>query len=139
MDLPFALVEVDAALVGDAVALDETLLDGYTFVNITGDTECPLVLGGTVTLDEGQDITCTIKLTNPSNTLPVPPLKGTILFIGQDRRTPQLFEILSTQPVEASIDPGKTFEKKMEPFTTTYDSERASCPGGRAATKKWVS
>jgi hypothetical protein len=70
-----------------------------------------------------QDITCTIKLTNPSNTVPVPPLKGTILFIGQDRRTPDLFEILSTQSLEASIEPGKTFEKKMEPFTTTYDSD----------------
>ena len=43
-----------------ALALDETQLTGYTFVSITGDAKCPAVLGGTVTLDEGDDITCTI-------------------------------------------------------------------------------
>jgi hypothetical protein len=41
-------------------AIDETLLSGYTFVDITGDPECPAVLGGTVTLDEGENVTCTI-------------------------------------------------------------------------------
>ena len=41
-------------------AFDETQLTGYTFVSITGDAKCPAVLGGTVTLDEGDDITCTI-------------------------------------------------------------------------------
>ena len=43
-----------------ALALDETQLTGYTFVSITGDPKCPAALGGTVTLDEGDDITCTI-------------------------------------------------------------------------------
>jgi len=42
-------------------ALDETLLTGYNFVSITSDTKCPAALEGTVTLDEGEDITCTIK------------------------------------------------------------------------------
>lgn len=41
---------------------------GYTFVSITGSPECPAVLGGTATLDEGEAITCTI--TNDDN----PPL-----------------------------------------------------------------
>jgi hypothetical protein len=41
-------------------AINETLVDGYTFVSITGDPECPASLGGTVTADEGEDITCTI-------------------------------------------------------------------------------
>ena len=41
-------------------ALNETQLSGYTFTSIAGDTKCPVVLGGTVTLDEGDDITCTI-------------------------------------------------------------------------------
>lgn len=40
-------------------ALNETQLAGYQFVSITGDF-CPLTLGGTVSLDEGQDISCTI-------------------------------------------------------------------------------
>jgi hypothetical protein len=38
---------------------------GYHFVSITGDPECPSVLGGTATLNEGQAITCTI--TNAKN------------------------------------------------------------------------
>jgi hypothetical protein len=41
-------------------ALDEVGLAGYSFVSITGDAKCPGVLGGTVTLDEGEDVTCTI-------------------------------------------------------------------------------
>ncbi|MFH0828989.1 MAG: NEW3 domain-containing protein [Candidatus Kerfeldbacteria bacterium] len=42
------------------IALNEAGLTGYSFVNITGDEECPSVLGGTVTLDESAAITCTI-------------------------------------------------------------------------------
>ncbi len=44
-----------------AYAIDETQLTGYDFVSITGDSKCPKVLGGAITLDEGDDITCTIK------------------------------------------------------------------------------
>jgi uncharacterized repeat protein (TIGR01451 family) len=43
-----------------AYALNETQVFGYDFVSLTGDQKCPAVLGGTVTLDEGEDITCTI-------------------------------------------------------------------------------
>lgn len=42
-------------------AIDETGLTGYSFVEITGDAKCPELLKGTVTLDEGEDLTCTIK------------------------------------------------------------------------------
>jgi hypothetical protein len=45
--------------------INETGRVGYTFVSITGDPECPAVLGGTATLSEGQNITCTI--TNHKN------------------------------------------------------------------------
>ncbi|MFZ2719822.1 MAG: SipW-dependent-type signal peptide-containing protein [Minisyncoccia bacterium] len=38
---------------------------GYTFSSITGSAQCPLVLGGTATLSEGEAITCTI--TNDDN------------------------------------------------------------------------
>ncbi|HEY7600319.1 MAG TPA: right-handed parallel beta-helix repeat-containing protein, partial [Candidatus Limnocylindrales bacterium] len=41
-------------------AIDEAGLAGYSFVDITGDAECPALLGGTVTLDEGTNVTCTI-------------------------------------------------------------------------------
>jgi len=40
-------------------AINEAGLTGYQFVSITG-ANCPQSLGGTVTLNEGQEITCTI-------------------------------------------------------------------------------
>ncbi|MGL5018880.1 MAG: hypothetical protein ACRDBP_12165, partial [Luteolibacter sp.] len=70
-----------------------------------------------------QEISCTVKLTNPSLKEAVPPLKGKILMIGQDRRTPDFFKILSSQAVEASIKPGATFVQEMESFVTSYDSD----------------
>lgn len=42
------------------IAINEVGLFGYAFVDITGDEKCPEALGGTVTLDEGEEITCTI-------------------------------------------------------------------------------
>ncbi len=42
------------------IALNEAGLAGYSFVSLTGDGKCPSVLGGTVTLDEGEHVTCTI-------------------------------------------------------------------------------
>jgi uncharacterized repeat protein (TIGR01451 family) len=43
-----------------SISLNETVLEGYDFVDITGDSKCPSVLGGSLTLDEGENITCTI-------------------------------------------------------------------------------
>ena len=40
--------------------INETGFAGYSFVNITGNAKCPVVLGGTATLNEGEAITCTI-------------------------------------------------------------------------------
>lgn len=45
--------------------INEDGRSGYSFVSITGDAECPAVLGGSVTLDEGEAIICTI--TNNKN------------------------------------------------------------------------
>ena len=45
--------------------INEVGRTGYTFVSISGDAQCPAVLGGTATLNEGQAITCTI--TNRKN------------------------------------------------------------------------
>ncbi len=44
----------------EAITLNEAGLFGYSFVSITGDTKCPSVLGGTVTLNEGENLVCTI-------------------------------------------------------------------------------
>jgi hypothetical protein len=43
-----------------AIALNEAGLTGYNFVSLTGDAKCPSVLNGTVTLNEGETVTCTI-------------------------------------------------------------------------------
>lgn len=42
------------------ITINETGHAGYGFVSITGDEDCPRVLGGTTSLKPGQDITCTI-------------------------------------------------------------------------------
>lgn len=44
-----------------AQAINEAGLTGYGFVNITGDAKCPAILGGNVTLNEGESVTCTIN------------------------------------------------------------------------------
>jgi hypothetical protein len=72
---------------------------------------------------EKQEISCTVKLTNPSLATAIPTVSGKIVFIGEDRRTPELLQILSVQDVEAAIEPGKTFVKEMDAFFTTYDSD----------------
>lgn len=42
-----------------AHTITQDAVPGYT-ASISGDAECPLILGGTATLDEGEAITCTI-------------------------------------------------------------------------------
>ena len=70
-----------------------------------------------------QEITGTIKLTNPSTTASVPAATGKIIFLGQNTRTPGLFTILSSQSFEATIKPGGIFIKEVDPFFTSYDSD----------------
>lgn len=64
------------------IAINETLLSGYNFVSISGDSKCPDVLGGTVTLNEGENITC--YLTNDDI---APKLKLTKLVINDNGGT----------------------------------------------------
>jgi uncharacterized repeat protein (TIGR01451 family) len=52
-----------------AYAINEVAAPGYIFVSITGDEKCPDALGGTVQLDEGEDITCTITNDDVAPTL----------------------------------------------------------------------
>ncbi|PIP17182.1 MAG: hypothetical protein COX44_01285, partial [Candidatus Portnoybacteria bacterium CG23_combo_of_CG06-09_8_20_14_all_37_13] len=64
-------LEVDA---NTPYALNETLLYGYSFVEITGDEKCPSglgggELGGTIPLDEGENITCIITNDDVAPTL----------------------------------------------------------------------
>ena len=52
-----------------AYAINETGLDGYAFMALTGDSKCPSVLGGTVTLDEGESVSCTISNDDAASTI----------------------------------------------------------------------
>lgn len=70
-----------------------------------------------------QEITATVKITNPSTTDKASGISGTLVYVGQDTRTPDLYSVLSSQKFEASINAGATFEKEMEAFSTTYDSD----------------
>ena len=70
-----------------------------------------------------QEISCTLKLTNLSGGLGVPPVSGKLVFIGQNQRAPELLCVLSTQSVGTSIKPGQTISQEMETFFTAYDSE----------------
>jgi hypothetical protein len=70
-----------------------------------------------------QEITCTVKLTNQSTSVPVPAITGKIVFIGQETSTPGLFSVLSNQNFEATIKPGETFTKELDAFFTSYDSD----------------
>jgi hypothetical protein len=44
-----------------AYSINEAGLTGYKFVSITGDENCPSELGGNITLNPGDDVTCTIN------------------------------------------------------------------------------
>ncbi len=69
-----ATVESNVATEVDAntpIVLDEEGLGGYTFTSIEGDEQCPTELGGTVTLNEGEDITCTITNTRDTGSITV--------------------------------------------------------------------
>ncbi|RYD35068.1 MAG: hypothetical protein EOP87_08005 [Verrucomicrobiaceae bacterium] len=70
-----------------------------------------------------QEVTCTVRLTNLSNTNEVPSLKGKIVFIGQNTRTPSNFTVLSTQSFEASMKTGESVTRSTENFRTSYDSD----------------
>lgn len=70
-----------------------------------------------------QEVTCSVKLTNLSNANEVPTLKGKIVFIGQNTRTPSIFTVLSSQSFEASLKTAESATRQMDNFRTSYDSD----------------
>lgn len=70
-DTPVSSGETLAVLANTAYSLNEEGLSGYSFTSLTGDAKCPTVLGGTVNLDEDEDITCTITNTRDLGTIVV--------------------------------------------------------------------
>jgi hypothetical protein len=63
------------------------------------------------------------EVTNLSTTVRADGLGGTIVFFGRNTRKPDVYNVLSTQKFEASVDTSGSFSKDMEAFTTTYDSD----------------
>jgi len=50
-------------------SVNETQQTGYEFVSITGDAACPSALGGSITLAQGQNVSCTITNRDVAPTL----------------------------------------------------------------------
>ena len=82
------------------LAINETQLVGYTFVGITddGSGKCPAVLGGTVTLALGDDITCTIVNDDVPAIKPVP---DSGLVTDENGTTDEFTVVLTTIPTDA--------------------------------------
>ncbi|MEF3692130.1 MAG: hypothetical protein V3574_03705, partial [Candidatus Moraniibacteriota bacterium] len=59
--MPVTSGQVYPVEANNSYVLEEDGLNGYEFVSITGDAKCPTALGGTVVLNEGENIICTIK------------------------------------------------------------------------------
>lgn len=72
---------------------------------------------------EKQTVTCTVKISNLDLKMPTPELKGKVIFIGQERRRPDEFSILSAQSFDVTVPATETIVKELEPFSTSYDSD----------------
>jgi hypothetical protein len=70
-----------------------------------------------------QRISGVVKITNPDPKVAFPHFTGKIILLGQNRRTPDALSILSTQPLEGSIEPGKSFAAEITEIVTSYDSD----------------
>lgn len=72
---------------------------------------------------ENQEITSTVKLANLSTTVRADGLSASIIYFGRNTRSPNVYNVLSTQKFEASVDASGSFSKEMGSFTTSYDSD----------------
>lgn len=70
-----------------------------------------------------QKITCSVRIANLDTKNSVPSVTGQIVFIGQNRKTPDVYIVLSNQTFEASIERAGNVTKEMKSFTTKYDSD----------------
>jgi hypothetical protein len=70
-----------------------------------------------------QEITTTVKITNRDLKQSVPEVEVKLIHIGQNRRTSDIYTILSKQSFKTTIDPAQTITKEMRSFITSYDSD----------------
>lgn len=134
-------IEGQTVLSGDAnavqanlpLALNETVLSGYSFVSITGNPKCPTRLGGTLTLDEGENVICTI--TNDD----IPPTLTLIKSVTNDsggQASASDWTLEATGPTTISgpgpqVQSGPTFE------AGTYTLSESDGPSGYSPSN-WV-
>lgn len=104
--------------------IDETQLSGYTFVDITGDAECPAVLGGTVTLDEGENVTCTITNDDVAPTLTL--IKNVINDDGGNA-------VVADFPLFINGDPAISGQSYTLSANTLYTASETTQPGYTAS------
>ncbi|MGJ8634005.1 MAG: hypothetical protein ACSHX7_08795 [Luteolibacter sp.] len=64
-----------------------------------------------------------VAIENRNMKLKFPPSKGRIVFVGQDQKTPEKYEVLATRDFDFSIAGGATFEVELDEFVTKYDSD----------------
>ena len=113
------------------IALDEAGLSGYSFVSITGDPGCPQVLGGTVTLDEGEYMECFIVNEDQTGTLIVKKVVvnddgGTLneddFSFEVNGGGVQSFEADGENVLAVDADTYTIIEPQVSGYSTTYDN-----------------
>ena len=70
-----------------------------------------------------QEVTCTIKLNNMDAHADVPQFTGRIVYLGENRRTPEILIVLSTQSFDGSLKRAGSITRNMKSFITAYDSD----------------
>lgn len=85
----------------EQIEINEAGLEGYHFVSIAGDG-CPETLGESVTLEQGEDITCTI--TNDDDAPPPPPLGSLTIVKDANPNNSQDFQFATSLEEEFALD-----------------------------------
>ena len=113
-----------------SIALDETLVDGYAFVSLIG-AGCPATLGGTVTLNEGEDITCTITNDDVAPTLTL--VKTVINDNGGTKEVADFPLFVNGSPVASGVATTTTANLLLTSTETGATGYAASVWGGNCA------
>lgn len=111
------------------LSINETGLSGYSFVSITGEAKCPQALGGTVTLGEGENVTCTI--TNNDNAPSLTLVKVVTKDNGGTAR-PSDWTLTASGPTGFS-GPGPSVSNGASFDAGTYNLSESAGPAGYSA------
>ena len=113
-------------------ALNEAGLTGYSFTSITGDAKCPAVLGGTVTLDEGETVSCTITNDDIQPKLIV--IKHVINNNGGTKVAGYFMMNVTGTNVSTSTFPGNELGTTVNLDTGSYSADESKLAGYTAST-----